>query len=107
VEGIQAIKEEENEEEYEGDDHTLVTSDVEESLVIRRAFMPKRFPFNLTKGSKSSTPDALWEARYANSSLVEVVAPMWLLQHSLKSFKSPPRYIPPLILFNGSSTGMR
>jgi len=34
VEEIQAIEEEENKEEYEEDNHTLVTSDVGELLMI-------------------------------------------------------------------------
>jgi len=42
VEEIQAIEEEEeSEEQYEKDCHTLVTSDVRELSVIRRAFRAK------------------------------------------------------------------
>jgi len=41
VKEIQAIKEKESEEEYEEDDHTLVTPDVGELLVIQRALHAK------------------------------------------------------------------
>jgi len=61
---IQAIEEEENEEQYNEDDHTLVTSDVRELLVIREPFTSKGFPMNLAKGIKSFTGGALLEARY-------------------------------------------
>ena len=107
VEEIQDIEEEWSEEEYEEDYHTLVTLDVGELLVIWRSLHAKEVPLDLAKESKSFTPDALLEARFANSSLIGVVAPMWLLQNLLKSFKSPLRCIPPLILFNGSSKETR
>jgi len=44
VKEIQAIEEEESEEEYEGDDPTLVTSNVGELLGIRRALHAKDIP---------------------------------------------------------------
>ena len=44
MEEIQVIKEGESEEEYEEDDHTLVTLDVGELLVIRRALHTKEVP---------------------------------------------------------------
>ena len=47
MEEIQAIKEEEEEEENEEDDPTLVTSDVRELLVIRRALHDKEVPLEL------------------------------------------------------------
>ena len=52
--------------------------------------MPKGFPLKLAKGSESSALGALLGARYANSSSMEVVTSMWIPQHSLPSFKSPP-----------------
>jgi len=107
VEEIPAIEKVKSNEEYKEDDDTLLTPDVGELLVIWEPFMPKSFPLNLAKGSKSSTLGALLEARYENSSSMEVVAPMWLLAHSWKSFKFLSRRIPVLTIFNGSSKEMR
>ena len=53
------------------------------------------------KGSKSFIPDALLEARYVSSSLIEKVAPISLPQHSLTNFNYPPRCNLPFILYNG------
>jgi len=45
VKEIQAIEEEECEEEFKEDNHTLVTFDIGELLVIRRALLAKEVPF--------------------------------------------------------------
>jgi len=55
-EDIQAIKEVHSEEKTENDVPTLVTLDVGEVLVIRRALHVNEIPLNLPKGSRFSTP---------------------------------------------------
>jgi len=52
VEEIQAIEEKECEEEYEEDGHPLVTPDVGEFLVIRRAFHAKEVPLEPSQREK-------------------------------------------------------
>jgi len=49
VEEIQALEEETSEEEFEEENRTLVTPDVGELLVIRRALHAKEVPFEPTQ----------------------------------------------------------
>jgi len=107
VEEIEVLEEETSEEEFEEKNHTIVTLDVGELLVIQRAPMPKRFPLDLLKGSKSSTLDVQFGAKCVSLSSMELDLPMWLLWLLMTSYKSPPRCIPPLVLFNGSSKEAR
>ena len=79
MEEIQALEEETSEGEFEEENHTLVTPDVGEPLVISRAFHVKEIPVNLLKESKSSTLDVPLEAKCVSLLSIEVVVPMWLL----------------------------
>ena len=49
VEEIQALEEETNEEEFEKEDHTIVTSNVGELFVIPRALYAKEVPLQPTQ----------------------------------------------------------
>ena len=69
--------------------------------------MSKRLLVSQAKGRKFLIPDALSEARFVSSSLMEDVAPMQLPQHSLKNFNYPPRCFLPLILSNGANKEAR
>jgi len=58
------------------EEHIVITLDVGDQLVIRRALYIKEVPVEPTKGRKSSTPNVQLKARCLTSSLMEVVTQM-------------------------------
>jgi len=78
VEEIQALKKKISDEEFENKDHTLVTLDVGELLVIQRAIHVKQVPLKPSQREKPSTLGVQLEARCVSSSLMKEVIPIWL-----------------------------
>ena len=65
-----------SDEEFENEDHTLVTPDVSELLVIRRELHTKEAPHERNQWKTFSLLGVRWEAGCVSSLLIEGVAPM-------------------------------
>jgi len=80
VEDIQALEEETREEEFEEEDHTILTLDVGKLLVIRRSLHAKEVPLEPSQREQIfHTRCTIGGKRFVSSLSIEVVAPMWLL----------------------------